>query len=117
LLTGPLKRPKFVWPNPPDGLTHWVTSNYETKKMPPGIVLPVILEDLGSVPDKALDPDGRCPDGGKQFQGQRGLSLHLRSAHMELYQSRGTVEIAKTIRDQKKTRWASEETAVMAQEE
>ncbi|MEG7522165.1 MAG: hypothetical protein M3H12_03580, partial [Chromatiales bacterium] len=56
-------------------------------------------------------------DCGKQFKGIRGLSIHSRSAHAELYHARKTLEISEAIRDQTKTRWDPEELAGMAKEE
>ena len=51
------------------------------------------------------------------IQGLRGLAIHSRSAHPESYHSKGTTEIAETIRDQTRARWDSEESALMAHEE
>ena len=85
-------------------------------EMPPGIILPV-LGDSGSVPDKVPESEGKCPDCGRQFKGKRGLSLHSRAAHAESYHSKGSAEIAETVRDRRKNRWANEETALMAHEE
>ena len=85
--------------------------------MPAGTSPPVRWQDKETVPVIAAESDGRCLDCGKQFKGQRGLSLHSRSAHPELYHKKGSAEIAQTIREQTRTRWDGEESAVMAHEE
>ena len=62
-------------------------------------------------------PAGLCPHCRKQCRGARCLAVHTRAAHPESYHSERTAAIGTAIAAQVKSRWDSEESAIMAQEE
>ena len=61
--------------------------------------------------------DGECVECGRQYKNKRGLAIHERSAHAEIYHARCAIIIEETHRSQRKSRWDSEESAVMARAE
>ena len=61
--------------------------------------------------------EGKCMDCGKQFKNKRGLAIHARSAHPDIYHARCATEIVEVERSHRKSRWDPEESAVLAREE
>ena len=53
----------------------------------------------------------------KGFRGTRGVAIHSRKAHPELYHAKQTAVIGAAIAAQVKRRWADEETADLARQE
>ena len=78
------------------------------KGVPPPRNLPA--RKLSGVGTSHPSPAGLCLHCSKQCRGARGLSVHTRAAHPESYHS-------ERIAAQVKSRWDTEETALMAKEE
>lgn len=58
-----------------------------------------------------------CPECGREFRGARGVAIHTRRAHPEVYHAKQTAVIGAAVAAQVKRRWAREETADMARQE
>ena len=61
--------------------------------------------------------EGECEECGKQYKNKRGLAMHARSAHPDIYHARCATEIKEIQRSHKKSRWDPEESAVLARAE